>query len=1507
VITSRGTMDKSSSNIRKALAENADLIGAIRLPNSAFKSHAGTEVVSDIIFLQRRASDTPMSEQTKAFISAAEYSREDLGNETYQTSVNQYFIDHPEMVLGNPTFRSGPHGMEYTIESDPNVSLKEALDQAIARLPAGIMRVITKERTDAITENNTKALEHRDDLSPGTIRVEGSQVYVKGLDGQYLDSELSGKAQARVIALCTMRDTFHEALLANQFGQDIHANTKLKELNTLYDQFISEYGYINKASNTRDFQSDPDITLLQALEDWDPVEKLGKKSDLLKELSFHREVSEADIRTASDALAASLTQFGQVNLPYMADLLHTEEDELTQNLLNSGEIYLDHEAMLRSGGAHYIESARYLSGNIREKTRRAEQAELQYPGQFTGNIAALGEKTPHWVAAEDIHVAINSPLVTTDDIHTFLTEVMEARWISVKHVKELGKWDFSGYIPHGMATSKYGTSAMPAGDLIVKVLNNSPIQVYDTDIDGKKILNQDATYAAQMKAEEIHAAFAGWIYKDPERTERIEALYNEVFNSVIEADYTHPARKNNPDAKIYLPGSSFPHPLREHQADAIWRIVQEKNVMLNHVVGAGKTLEISGASMEMNRLGVRTKQMIVVPDNMLDQWTAAFRLAYPGAKILAGNDSQIKDRALFTNKIVTGNWDAIIIRSRTFTDIPMSTQAFNSYFHEKIRELRTVLEAHDNLSGRTLSQKQIEKKIASYETRLERLTDKVSELEGVIPFDQLGIDQLYVDEAHLFKNLEYTTSMSDVRGMGTQTGSQRAFDMHMKVESIQKAGGGVVFATGTAISNTLVESYTMMRYLQNHSLKAMGISHFDEWARMFAKTSQNLELNATGTSYKVVTRFTSIQNVPELMRMLRTTWDIQTSKNLEERGILVHGQNLPIVNTQKIVVEKHPLMQSYMRYLDRREADLKLTNTRMSGSDNILVIMNDGMKAAIDLRMIHPDLPKYQSKVEEVASQLISRYREYDDQKLTQVVFVNKPRSYWGGEVSFDAVTLIARRLTDAGIPASHIADMRDHKTDGKKQNIYNQMNSSDIRILFGSGMSLGAGVNVQRKLKAIHIVDPDYRPADIAQKIGRIDRQGNTNDEVDVLMYATAGSLDTGMYSLLETKAKSTEMVISGYDEASREISENVFGSIKELSTENPDIRKMFEVESDIKRLLAQRKNHYQDVADAARWLESYPQKTGRIEENIAKLKHDIAIRKPEEPKKDQWEFQGFGRAFKSKKEAGEAIVEKAQQEWERWQKGNRNIRTEGIGTYRGYTLSADIDSSDILKGSVYHVKVQADYFTARIPIYNESDPSHVFSQITRVINNGPDRELGYQTSMLESYTSQLGTYQELSSAAFPKAGDLNSLIDEREVLQKRIDAYNEQEMKANRTHDFPWEEVHTLSTHAIQEAVEVFMREEALLGVTVAQRDPEGYDNQSPPPLIRLFIQQMSVVDDQRIKEIIEDPRLTLISKTEEVLSHMEAHYQLKEQSIESEKDIQRLAQRISLLAQQAPAFER
>ncbi|NPV00008.1 MAG: hypothetical protein HPY53_01380 [Brevinematales bacterium] len=1451
-VTSRYTMDKQDDEVRRKIAESADLIGAFRLPDIAFKGIAGTEVITDILFLQKRNPEKEMSELTKSFLDLSPVNITHPDGTQKEILINNYYTLHPEMILGDNGLTGKMYTKyDYNVTSDSGV-FQEALKKVDQFFPSGIMNVIIDKRIEEMTRSVPISFDRLEKLTVGMHAVgdDGKVYYKDSYTGQvklhefYDNQTKNSKNIDKLLRMIDIRDTTLKAIDSFYNDNTVASKESVNRLNRIYDSFVIKYGYLNDLANKKSFFEDPYASLLLSLEKTEEATGNILKSDIFNGVAFQRKdhITKAD--SSRDSMLLSLSRYGKLDFDYMSSLTGEPKENIVKELRDTGYIYPDPEEYLASGRVIYRPAEEYLSGNVREKLRLSEKACLKDRDEFGPNVDALKKVVPADIAPEDIFIKLSSPIVGANHVEQFIRDLLtpdmynpEGLRVNVVHLTEIGKWEvkISGVSP-SVLEGKYGTTRMPFDKVINHILNGTPVKVLDWEGSGKNRTskpNPDATAEAELKVEAVNTKFMEWIWQSPERTQDIVTRYNEVFNSYVERKYIHPERILNPKATINFHGCAFPHPLRSNQSDAVWRQLQAKNTMLAHSVGAGKTLEIIIAVMERRRLGLSNKPMIVVPDHLIDQWGKAFRQAYPSAKVLVADDMNWNGnkRKTFINKIVTGDWDCIIIRQHSFIKIPMSEAYQKEFFENKIGEYRNMLESLDRQDGSDRTRKNIEDKILKYEQKIKSLAD-VKRDTGVLEFEKLGIDYLAIDEADIFKNLEFTTQLENVRGLGTKTGSERALDMYMKVKFIQSIDGGITFATGTPVSNTLVEAYTMQRFLQPEVLRARGIEAFDEWHRMFAETTQQLELNNSGTNYKAVTRFSRIGNLPELLTSLRMTWDIRTAQNLEDEGILVQGVNLPVMHVKNVDAPSTPILKSYLRFLQKREEDLeksKKTNKSVpfkAKQDNVLSIITDGKKASVDMRLINPALPDHpQSKLNKAVEIIYTAYKEHEDKRLTTAVFFEKPRAFEEDEntgsktLLFDGVKDIIKKLIDKGVKPEEIGDIRDYDTYEEKQELFEKVNEGKVRVIFGSAESMGAGTNMQRHLKTLIHVDAPWRPRDVEQENGRALRPGNTNKDIEVYNLVTKGSIDTGLWNILDVKSKAISQIMSGGDNASRDMEEEYYGSVKELSIENPILKEAVELDTSLKKLRHQEKGFLSEKGHAINKINQLMNGfTGiKYREKIIKaIEYDIENRpeKKNDKGEDIYRIDIKGTVHTERKNAGTQLIMIADR---LFQKSKRSGSTESevIGEYLGHSLEITAntffseDIPDHKADILVYSKSDPEIFY-KVGIHSKSDIVGITTSLSNLIYNRLETDLQKQKTEIQKNMNEIENYKKLSESEFPKAQELQT---KQERYTEVMSLLNAEKSKRGPEklyeHDIPWEILNQLDSDSIKECVHEYLNE--------------------------------------------------------------------------------------------------
>jgi N12 class adenine-specific DNA methylase/adenine-specific DNA methylase len=1184
-ITSKGTLDKVDSTLREYLAMRADFLGAIRLPNNAFKKNANTEVTTDIVMLRRLfPGERPKGPEWRQLA--------DISNQHGESiAVNEYFAARPEMMLGEMRLAGRMYQRnEPTLENDGR-DLAKALSDAIAQLPEAIYRenkiVIESPGVD-------QTIPAPDYVKPNGYTLVDGEIAVRDGDKLKLVHDLSFTTKQRIRGLIRVREAVRECLRSQLDGSsEATVLQKREELNRCYDHFVSRHGPVSVRANTAAFRGDPDLPLLLSLEHYNEETKKAIKAAIFHERTIqYRQPIEA-AATAKEALLISLNEKGRVDLEHMAGLLSHPSESFLPTL--KGILFLNPQSN------EWETDDQYLSGNVRQKLAVAVAASLTDP-RFNENVAALQSVQPVDLPATEIDVRLGASWVPESDIRKFAEELLGVSGIEVGCSAATGSWFIEGNSEAKTCvanTTEWGTNRIPALDLIQGALNLKTPTVYDIDARTEKpIVNAQATEAARDKQQKIKDRFTEWIWRDDERRERLCRIYNDQFNNIR-------SRSFNGD-HLTLPGASQVVTLRPHQKAGVWRILQTPNTLLAHVVGAGKTYTMVAAAMELKRLGLARKPMFVVPNHMLGQFSSELLTLYPSANILVAGkeDFESAKRRRLMSRIATGNWDAVIVTHSGFEKIPLSERTRRDFFNEQLHELKLAIRMAGK--GQSRMVKDLERAKKRLEAKLQLLSAEHRK-DNTLTFEELGVDRLFVDEAHYFKNLFYVSNMTRVAGL-PQTASERAFDMFLKVGYVQSVngGGGVVFATGTPIANSMAEMYTMQRYLQMSELRGHRLHHFDRWAATFGEPVTAMELAPDGAGYRLNTRFARFINVPELMQQFRQVADIQTAKML----------NLPVpaLENEKPTICNAPATPELKRFVEElvERADRIKTRQVHPHEDNMLKVTSEGRKAALDLRlMIRSAKDDPQSKVNRAVENIHCVWQTTEKARSTQLVFcdLSTPKEH-----GFSVYRDIADKLTARGVPHDEIAFIQDYDSDAAKIALFKDVRSGKVRVLFGSTQKMGSGTNVQDRLIALHHLDAPWRPADVEQREGRILRQGNTNPVVQIFRYVTEGSFDAYMWQTLETKAKFIHQVMSG-DTTVRRIEDVdsaalTYAEVKAIASGNPLVIEKASVEAELIRLTRLRSQHLETqyrIRNNIRRLETDVQ---TWQERIPRLEQDVTAR---------------------------------------------------------------------------------------------------------------------------------------------------------------------------------------------------------------------------------------------------------------------------------------------------------
>lgn len=1337
-ITSKGTLDKENPAVRKYIAERAELLGAIRLPDNAFRS-AGTDVVSDIIFLQKRDR-----------VIETEPDWVHLGKDENGIAMNQYFVDNPDMVLGDIVMRSGPFGPEPTCRAYEGQDLGELLSDAISNIHAEITEVESadlEEDTDFIpADPNVKNFSY--------TLVDGKVYYRQNSIMNRVETTVTG--ENRIKGMIAIRDTVRDLIDAQLEDYPDSVITELQsKLNTQYDEFIGKYGLINSRGNESVFSDDSSYFLLSSLEILNEDKELERKADMFTKRTIKPYVKIDRVDTASEALAVSLSERAAVDMEYMSELTGKTEDEIYDEL--KGVIFLNPLESAMMNQPKYLTADDYLSGNVREKLARAKRMVASGFPEYAVNVEALEAVQPQDLTAPEIGIKLGSTWVPDDIVQDFVFGLLGtpswARWnMSIKYIPQTAQWvvtNKSHDKTNVKANTVYGTSRVNAYEIIEDTLNLKDVRVFDYVDDGsgkpKPVLNKHETTIAQGKQEEIKRAFEDWVWQDPERREELCKLYNEKFNSIRPREY------DGSHIKYY--GMNPEIQLRKHQTDAVARIMYGGNTLLAHVVGAGKTFTMVAAAQEMKRLGLCHKSMFVVPNHLIEQWASEYLQLYPSANILVATkkDFETKNRKKFCARIATGDYDAVIIGHSQFEKIPVSIERQQRTLEAEIEELTNSIAELKYQRGERVTVKQLEKSKKSLETRLKKLNDQ-SRKDDVVNFEELGIDRLFVDEAHFYKNLFSYTKMRNVAGIA-QTEAQKSSDLYMKCRYLDEVTGGkgVIFATGTPISNSMVELYTMQRYLQYDELKYRGLSAFDSWASTFGETVTAIELAPDGSGYRAKTRFAKFYNIPELMAMFKQVADVQTADML----------NLPVpkANYQIVKVAATETQRKMVESFAKRAE--KIHNKMVSSNvDNMLMVTNDGRKAALDQRLINPMLPDEEgSKVNACVRNVFDTWEQNKDKRLTQMVFcdLSTPK----GDGKFNVYDDMRDKLVAMGIPREEIAFIHTADTDAKKKELFAKVRAGQVRILMGSTFKMGAGTNVQKLLKRLHDLDCPWRPSDLEQRAGRIVRQGNTNEEVDISRYITEGTFDAYMYQLLESKQKFISQIMTSKSpvRSAEDVDETAlsYAEIKALASGNPKIIEKMQLDADVAKLRLQRADHNsQKFKLEDRLLKHFPRDIKDVEARISGLEADIETAKAN-THRDEKGFSGvkiMGTDFTEKAEAGRQILEIC--------KRISNPEPRPLGEYRGFKTEIGFDTMQkqyfiILVGKLRHTVLLGD------------DANGIFTRLDNKIE-GMELRLRNCREELQNLHEQVENAKAELLKPFPREAELNEKQARLDILNSEL-----------------------------------------------------------------------------------------------------------------------------------------
>lgn len=1219
-VTSKGTIDKVDGALREYVGGHADLLGAIRLPNDAFKQNANTEVTTDIVMLRKRLSgETPQGPAWRQII-------EITNSQSEPIAVNEYFAQRPEMMLGEMRLEGRMYQRaEPTLVSNGR-DLAEQLAAAVARLPEGVFRFARRQQVEAPVLEQT--IPAPDDVKPNAYALVDGRIGIREGDELRILDGLASNTASRIRGLIRVRDAVRRCLRSQLDGNNENEVVATREeLNRAYDSFVVRFGAISERANTAAFRGDPDLPLLLSLEHYDEETKRATKAAIFRERTIQFQRTPHAASTATEALVLTLNERGAVDLDHISALLQKPPAEFLPEL--KGAIFLNPQT------TRWETEDDYLSGNVRAKLVAAESAAL-VDARFQPNIDALKTVQPTDLNATDVDARLGSTWVPPEDIRQFAEEMLAEHGINVGYAPMIGTWIVRGGWSAKTSvanTTEWGTDRRPALELLEDALNLRTPTIYDQDSHTDKlILNPAATEAARDKQEKIKECFKDWLWRDDDRRARLVRKYNDEFNNVR-------LRTFNGD-HLTLPGASPAITLRPHQKASVWRILQTPNTLLAHVVGAGKTYTMVAAAMELKRLGLAQKPLFAVPNHMLGQFSSELLTLYPGANILVAtkDDFEKEKRKTLMSRIATGNWDAVIVTHSGFERIPLSRETQQEFFREQLAELEmAILEQRQQDNSRIV--KELERSKKKLETRLKELTGSERK-DDMLTFEELGVDRLFVDEAHYFKNLFYVSKMTRIAGLPA-TASQRAFDMFLKARHVQRVngGGGVTFATGTPIANSVAEMFTMQRYLQMTALKAQHVDHFDSWAATFGEPVTAMELSPDGSGYRLNTRFARFINVPELMQQFRQVADIQTQTMLK--------LPVPAIRTGKPIVTSAPCspeLKEIVQSLVKRAEALR-TGKVDPREDNMLLVTTDGRKAALDLRLHDSRLPDHpDSKVNKAVNEVERIWRETADKRCAQLVFCDL--STPTGGKGFSVYDDMRDKLIARGIPDEEIAFMQDYDGDAAKVGLFRDVRAGKVRVLFGSTLKMGAGTNVQERLIALHHLDAPWRPADVEQREGRILRQGNANPEIQIHRYVTEESFDAYMWQTLETKAKFIAQVMTGESNLRR--IEDVDGAaltyaeVKAIASGNPMVIEKAGIDAEVARLIRLRSQHAETQYKLRYQFRHLTDEVPRFEKRLADVQKDMATR--QDTSGDKFVIEIEGQKIRDRGIAGELLLRRAE-----------------------------------------------------------------------------------------------------------------------------------------------------------------------------------------------------------------------------------------------------------------------
>ncbi|WP_445671143.1 DEAD/DEAH box helicase family protein [Paenibacillus sp. FSL K6-2524] len=1337
-ITSKGTMDKQNPTVRKYIAERAALLGAVRLPSNAFLANTGTEVTADILFLQKRDRMVAVSEQTEEWLS--------LGVTAEDVPVNSYFAARPEMVLGTMAYDDRMYGnqQETTCRPYPDAPLDELLREALANIHAEWVELEREEQP----EEEEVSLPADPSVRNFSFALVDGRIYFRE-NSRMRSVETSATAAGRIKGMIQLRDTVRELI---EYQTEDYSDEAIREqqrkLDTQYERFTAQYGLINSRANSLAFSDDSSYFLLCSLEVIDEEGRLLRKADMFTKRTIRQRANIKQVDTASEALAVSIGTKARVDLPYMAELTGLVQERLVEEL--RGVIFPNAENLDEEGQPIYETADAYLSGNVREKLRAAKQFAAYDAERYVENVSALEAVQPKDLDASEIDVRLGATWLPPEVIRAFIFELVDTPYmyqasINVMYSGYTAAWNVKGKSDDRSNNIKanvtYGTNRINAYKILEDTLNLRDVRIFDTAIENgveKRVLNKQETAIAQQKQEAMKEAFRDWIWQDPQRRERLTRLYNDRFNSIRPREYD--------GSHIRFTGMNPEIRLRQHQVNAVARTLYGGNSLFAHCVGAGKTFAMTAAAMESKHLGLCNKSMLVVPNHLTEQWAAEFLQLYPSANVLVATkkDFETKNRKTFCARIATGDYDAIIIGHSQFEKIPISAERQRQQLYEQISEITSGIRELKEAKGERYAIKQLEKTKKTLQVKLEKLND-TSRKDDVVTFEELGIDRLFVDEADSYKNLFLYTKMRNVAGL-SQTEAQKSSDMFAKCRYLDELteGRGIIFATGTPISNSITEMYTMQRYLQYKRLRGQGLQHFDSWASTFGETVTAIELAPEGTGYRAKTRFARFYNLPELMNVFKEVADIQTADMLQLPVPKAHFHN--------VAVPPSDFQREMVADLASR-AELVRAKRVEPHEDNMLKITNDGRKLALDQRLANAMLPDDEgSKVSACADNVYRQWADSQEQRLAQLVFCDLSIPKQDG--TFNVYDELRRKLTVKGIPAEDIAFIHDANTEVKKRELFAKVRTGQIRILLGSTFKMGAGTNVQTKLIALHDLDCPWRPRDLEQRSGRIIRQGNQNPEVHIFRYVTENTFDAYLYQTLENKQRFISQIMTSKSpvRSAEDIDETAlsYAEVKALATGNPYIKEKMDLDIQVFKLKLLKANHLsQRYALEDRLLKMLPQQIKSTEERITGYEQDVALfmraQTSEKDNNDDSRFPGMtikDYTYSERASAGAALLEAC--------KGLTTPDPQEAGSYMGFSLWLSFDSfmkeyKVTLRGALGHTVTLGP------------DAGGNITRINNALSDLPGK-LAYYHEQLSTLKQQMVTAKEQIEAPFKQEQELQT-----------------------------------------------------------------------------------------------------------------------------------------------------